>query len=147
MTALPPLDRFLCFSLYSANLAFQRLYQALLAELDLTYPQFLVMAALWERDDRTVGELGGALSLESSTLTPLLKRLESRGFVARARDPRDERQVRIRLTAEGRAIEARAAALPRCVFEATGLTPEGLDALRTELVTLRAHLEAATPAR
>lgn len=147
MTALPPLDRFLCFSLYSANLAFQRLYQALLAELDLTYPQFLVMAALWERDDRTVGELGAALSLESSTLTPLLKRLEARGTVARARDPHDERQVRVRLTTDGRALEARAAALPRCVFEATGLSPEGLDDLRDALVTLRAHLEAATPPR
>src|ERR1700751_3159022 len=93
------LDEFLCFEVYSANHAFNRVYQPLLDKLRLTYPQYLVMVLLWERDGQTVGELGARLSLESNTLTPLLKRLEALGHVKRSRDPADERQVRVQLTA------------------------------------------------
>jgi DNA-binding MarR family transcriptional regulator len=139
------LDDLLCFSVYRVNLAFQRVYQPLLADLGLTYPQFLVMVALWERDDRSVGELGGALSLASSTLTPLLKRLEARGFVARARGRADERQVRVTLTPEGRAARERLAGLPACVFAATGLTAAEVSDLRTRLLALRGNLEGAAP--
>lgn len=89
------LDDFLCFAVYSVNHAFTRVYKPLLDKLDLTYPQYLVMDLLWERDDQTVGELGKKLFLESSTLTPLLKRLQSLGHVERSRDPADERQVRV----------------------------------------------------
>ena len=92
------LGEFLCFAVYSASHAFNRVYKPLLDELGLTYPQYLVMVLLWEQDDQTVGSLGEKLFLESSTLTPLLKRLEALGYVKRTRDPVDERQVRVRLT-------------------------------------------------
>src|SRR5258707_12339396 len=92
------LGEFLCFAVYSANHAFNRVYKPLLDELGLTYPQYLVMVLLWERDDQTVGSLGEKLFLESSTLTPLLKRLEASGYIRRTRDPDDERQERACLT-------------------------------------------------
>ena len=98
------LSEFLCFAVYSASHAFNRVYKPLLDELGLTYPQYLAMVLLWERDDQTVGSLGEKLFLESSTLTPLLKRLEALGHIRRTRDPNDERQVRVRLTDKGRAI-------------------------------------------
>ena len=104
----PKLDDFLCFAVYSASHAFNRLYKPLLDELGLTYPQYLVMVTLWERDDRTVGEIGERLFLESNTLTPLLKRMEAAGLVSRSRDPADERQVRLRLTAEGKGLVEKA---------------------------------------
>ena len=91
-------DDHLCFAIYSAGHAFNRIYKPLLGELGLTYPQYLVMVALWAKDDQTVGSLGEKLLLESSTLTPLLKRLEGIGYLTRTRDPADERQVRVRLT-------------------------------------------------
>ena len=93
---------YLCFSTYSANLAFNRVYKPLLDALGLTYPQYLALVLLWAEDDQTVGQLGDKLFLESNTLTPLLKRLEALGHVARSRDPKDERVVRIRLTDKGR---------------------------------------------
>src|SRR5258706_16439520 len=102
------LGEFLCFAVYSASHAFNRVYKPLLDELGLTYPQYLVMVLLWEQDDQTVGSLGEKLFLESSTLTPLLKRLEALGYVKRTRDPVDERQVRVRLTERGRALRERA---------------------------------------
>src|ERR1700730_6884427 len=101
------LGEFLCFAVYSASHAFNRVYKPLLDELGLTYPQYLVMVLLWEQDDQTVGSLGEKLFLESSTLTPLLKRLEALGHVKRTRDPVDERQGRVRLTDKGRAIRER----------------------------------------
>ncbi len=134
------LDHFLCFSLYAASHAMQRVYTPLLDELGLTYPQYLVLVLLWEEDDRTVGDLGERLTLESSTLTPLLKRLEVAGLVTRTRDPGDQRQVRVRLTPAGSALRERAAAIPWCVFEASGLAPEDLDRLRGELDALRHRL-------
>src|SRR5436190_22787125 len=94
----------LCFAIYSTAHAFNRVYKPLLDALGLTYPQYLVMLILWEREGPSVSEIGERLHLDSGTLTPLLKRLEAAGLVRRARDPADERQVRIALTLKGRAL-------------------------------------------
>src|SRR5262245_11906987 len=99
------LSDFLCFAIYSANLAFGRAYRPLLDKIGLTYTQYVTMIALWEEDDQTVSELGEKLCLESHTLTPILKKLESLGFVERRRDPADERQVRGSLTSTGRKLQ------------------------------------------
>lgn len=136
------LDHFLCFSLYATTHAMQRVYAPMLADLGLTYPQYLAMVVLWERDDCTVGELGQRLLLESSTLTPLLKRLEAAGLLSRARDLRDERQVRVRLTAAGRDLRSRAEPIPACVFEASGMCVDELVALKQQLDALRERLNA-----
>lgn len=131
---------FLCFSVYEAGHAFNQLYRELLADLGLTYPQYLVMTLLWRRDDRTVKELGHKLGLASNTLTPLLKRLESNGLLGRRRDPADERSVRIVLTDAGRDLEARAKIVPERVGEATGLTQAELADLNATLRRLRSAL-------
>jgi DNA-binding MarR family transcriptional regulator len=137
-----PLDvnDFLCFAIYSAGHAFNRVYKPLLDALELTYPQYLVMVALWANDDQTVGKLGEKLFLESSTLTPLLKRLEKIGYVDRSRDPADERQVRVRLTDLGRALKARAKDFPSCILDATGLSIEALVRLQGEIASIRDHM-------
>lgn len=134
------LDHFLCFAIYSANHAFNRVYKPLLDELGLTYPQYLVMVVLWEKDGVTVGAIGERLFLESSTLTPLLKRLEGLGLVTRSRDRNDERQVRIGLTDAGRALRGKAAGVPACIFEASGLDVETGMRLKRDLNALRARL-------
>jgi DNA-binding MarR family transcriptional regulator len=135
------LDDFLCFAVYAAGHAFNRVYKPLLDDLGLTYPQYLVMTALWEKDDQTVGDLGDQLSLEYSTLTPLLKRLEGLGMVSRRRDPADERQVRVRLTAQGAALQRRASSLPSCIQEASGLSEAELKRLKDDIARLRESLE------
>lgn len=137
------LGGFLCFAVYSASHAFNRVYKPLLEALGLTYPQYLVMVALWEQDDQTVGALGAKLFLESSTLTPLLKRLEAQGQVTRSRDPQDERQVRVRLTPAGHALKDRAAEVPSCILAASGLDLDNLRRLQAEITALRDSLEAA----
>lgn len=134
------LDNFLCFAIYSANHAFTRVYKPLLDQLDLTYPQYLVMVVLWEKDDQTVGSLGEKLFLESSTLTPMLKRLEAMGYVSRVRDRTDERQVRVRLTDTGRALRQKANAVPAGIVDATGMEPADLARLRKEIAALRTAL-------
>ncbi|SMH56228.1 MarR family winged helix-turn-helix transcriptional regulator [Azospirillum agricola] len=106
------LDRQLCFALYSASNRITRLYRPLLDKLGLTYPQYLAMLVLWERSPRTVGELGDALDLDSGTLTPLLKRMEANGLVARRRDPADERRVIVELTDAGAALREPALSVP-----------------------------------
>lgn len=141
--ALPGIEEMLCFSIYSAGHAFNKIYKPLLDELGLTYPQYLVMVALWAKDEQTVGALGEKLSLESSTLTPLLKRLESNGYLARKRDLADERQVRISLTSAGAALRGRAADVPKCIASATGLTEEALRRLTGEIAALRKGLLAS----
>lgn len=141
------LDDFLCFAVYSAGHAFNRLYRPLLDRLGLTYPQYLAMVALWERDDRTVGELGERLGLESNTLTPLLKRLQAMGLIRRERDPRDERVVRLRLTDQGRALEGPACAVPAELLGASGLDLAALTRIRGELATLTAALARAEQAQ
>lgn len=142
-TCLPDLPELLCFAVYSTAHAFNRVYKPLLDRLGLTYPQYLVMVRLWTQDDQTVGALCGALHLESSTLTPLLKRVEALGLVSRRRDPADERQVRVSLTPAGQALHAQAQDVPACILAATGLTPEALQRLTTTLNTLRDTLTEA----
>lgn len=109
------LDNFLCFSLYAASHAFTRFYKPLLEPLGLTYPQYLVMVVLGQDNGQTVGQIGERLQLESSTLTPLLKRMEASGLLRRRRDDADERQVRATLTETGQALLLRAKTLPACV--------------------------------
>ena len=139
---------FLCFAVYAASHAFTRVYNPLLDALGLTYPQYLVRVMLWEQDDQTVGSLGDKLFLESSTLTPLLKRLEALGLVKRSRDPNDERQVRIRLTAAGERLREHAAHVPNCIAEASGLTSAEARRLVVDVTALRNSLDdAASSAR
>lgn len=145
-TVTPPsppellLDNQLCFALYSASLAMTKLYKPLLDALGLTYPQYLVMLALWERDGLTVSELGERLFLDSGTLTPLLKRLEAAGLLVRLRDVQDERRVRITLTGQGRALRDGAQPIPHCVLARTQCTPADIGALTAQLHALRDRL-------
>ncbi|ADJ64549.1 MarR family transcriptional regulator [Herbaspirillum seropedicae] len=106
------LDHQLCFAMYSASLAMTKAYKKLLAPLDITYPQYLVMMVLWEKDQVTVSELGGRLFLDSGTLTPLLKRMEAMGLLHRTRDAEDERRVLVSLTPAGRALREKAKTVP-----------------------------------
>jgi MarR family transcriptional regulator, organic hydroperoxide resistance regulator len=134
------LDQQLCFALYSSSLAMTKLYKPLLEPLALTYPQYLVMLALWERDGATVSELGLRLTLDSGTLTPLLKRLEVAGLLARQRDTEDERRVLVRLTGAGRALKSRAAKVPPQVACATACSLDELALMTTRLKQLRDDL-------
>ena len=136
------LDSFLCFAIYSTGHAFNQFYRPLLDAIGLTYPQYLVMVTLWTANDQTVKALGEKLSLEFSTLTPLLKRLEAAGYLTRARDPDDERQVRLRLTAAGRALKSRARSIPSCVSDALGLSTGQLKQLQADLLAIRDRLQA-----
>jgi DNA-binding MarR family transcriptional regulator len=136
------LDHQLCFALYSASLAMTKLYKPLLEEVGLTYPQYLAMLVLWEHDDVTVSELGERLHLDSGTLTPLLKRLESAELVTRLRDVQDERRVLIRLTAAGRKLKSRAARIPGCVLQATQCDVAEVLALTHQVQALRDRLTA-----
>ncbi|MBO9476430.1 MarR family transcriptional regulator [Shimia sp. R11_0] len=135
------LDRMLCFEVYSTEHAFARLYKALLAPYGLTYPQFLVLVLLWEQCPQTVNGLGGQLGLQSSTLTPLLKRMEKAGLVVRTRDPEDERRVRVSVTAAGKALRANVHDIGRCVADATGMEEAELFDLMRSLRRLRSGLE------
>ncbi|MFF5780364.1 MarR family winged helix-turn-helix transcriptional regulator [Streptomyces virginiae] len=114
----------LCFALYAASRAVTASYRPLLDQLGLTYPQYLVMLALWERDSLSVRDLGAALQLESSTLSPLLKRLEANGLVLRERRVDDERSVAVRLTEAGAALQVKARTVPLAIGDAMNLTPE-----------------------
>jgi DNA-binding MarR family transcriptional regulator len=134
------LDNQLCFALYSANLAMHKLYRGLLKDLELTYPQYLVMLVLWERDGLMVSEIGERLFLDSATLTPLLKRLEASGLLTRARAVSDERQVIITLTDAGRTLRAKAQVVPEQVMCATACELDELVQLREELARLRGSL-------
>jgi DNA-binding MarR family transcriptional regulator len=135
------LGEFLCFSIYSASHAFNRVYQPLLKELDLTYPQFIALVLLWAQDGQTVGELGQKLFLQSNTVTPMLKRLEALGYIKRSRDSADERQVRINLTEAGRKLRLQASSIVRCVRDATGLQDKQVKTLIAEVDALRKALE------
>ncbi len=132
------LSDFLCFAVYSANLAFGKAYKPLLEKLGLTYTQYITIVALWEQDDQTVGSLGEKLFLESNTLTPILKKLEAMGFVERQRDPADERQVRIGLTKNGRRLREKAREVS--LAGATGLAPDEFARLQKTIVTMRNNL-------
>lgn len=124
------LDQHLCFALYSATRAMTAAYRPVLTELNLTYPQYLVLLVLWEEGPVTVGRLGERLHLDSGTLSPLLKRLAANGFVVRQRSRSDERQVEIDLTDAGRALEQRAQCIPEELFRATGLSVDDAEQLR-----------------
>ncbi len=134
------LDQQFCFALYSANLALNKVYRKLLAKLNLTYPQYLVMLILWERDEVMVSEIGDHLFLDSATLTPLLKRLEAAGLLMRSRSAEDERQVIIRLTDQGRSLRETARSVPDEVLCATACSEETLTDLKRQLERLRAQL-------
>lgn len=137
------LSQQLCFAVYAAGHAFNRAYKPILAPLGLTYPQYLVMLVLWQQDDVTVTEIGSRLQLDSGTLTPLLKRLEGSGLVARHRDKTDERQVRIQLTEKGTALRDRARKVPAEIARLIDRPLAEIMALRSELSDLRAALEKA----
>ena len=134
------LDKQFCFALYSASHAVTRTYKPLLDRLGLTYPQYLVMLVLWEQDDVLVKDIGARLFLDSGTLTPLLKRLEANGLLARIRDTVDERQVRIVLSDEGRALRVRALEVPEQILCATNQPVPELGRLRDALSNVRSEL-------
>jgi MarR family transcriptional regulator, organic hydroperoxide resistance regulator len=135
------LSNFLCFAVYSANLAFGRAYKPILDALGLTYTQYIAMVALSEEDDQTVGVLGEKLFLESNTLTPILKKLEQNGYIRRQRDPADERQVRLSLTPAGRRLLDKDLGAP--LLEATGLGDE-FPVVQKSVSRLRDNLMRAT---
>jgi DNA-binding MarR family transcriptional regulator len=132
-----PLDRQLGFGLYSAFLAVSRTYKPWLDKLGLTYPQYLVLCVLWEHDDLTIGAIAARLDLEPSTITPLVKRLEQAGRVARQRNPADERQVKVRLTAQGRALRAKTRSLTDALYEKSGMAVDEVADLNRRVTTLR----------
>ncbi|MBS1168537.1 MAG: MarR family transcriptional regulator [Proteobacteria bacterium] len=140
-TVLPEIEDLLCFSVYSTGLAFNQLYRPLLDEIGLTYPQFLVMLALWSREGRSVKELGEALFLDSSTLTPLLKRLEAAGLILRTRNPRDERQVLLSVTERGDALRENAAAVSCVIRDAVGIDNQTAGVLRAQLDAIRTKIQ------
>ncbi|CAG9185158.1 MarR family winged helix-turn-helix transcriptional regulator [Cupriavidus pampae] len=137
------LDQQLCFALYSSSLAMTKVYKPILSELGLTYPQYLVMMVLWEREKLSVSELGNRLSLDSGTLTPLLKRLESSSLVTRERDSMDERRVIVRLTDAGWQLRQRARGIPEKLLCATQCSVEEIQTLTLRLQELRSTLESA----
>ncbi|MEY2953686.1 MAG: hypothetical protein RLZZ401_1773, partial [Pseudomonadota bacterium] len=134
------LDNQLCFALYSTSLAMTRLYKPLLDAIGLTYPQYLVMLVLWEQDGLSVSALGQRLCLDSGTLTPLLKRMESTGLLGRLRDVEDERRVLIHLTQAGRALKARAAHVPLCLLSAIQCGVPELVSLTRQVQAVRQRL-------
>jgi MarR family transcriptional regulator, organic hydroperoxide resistance regulator len=143
---LPPLESMVCFSVYSAGLAFNRLYRGLLSQFGLTYPQFLVLVSLQHRDGQKVSELGEALFLESNTLTPLLQRLEKAGLVKRQRSDDDERVVLLTLTPVGAKLTQDIGCVPPQVLEATQMQISEIVALTAKLNllagSLRKHAKA-----
>ena len=136
------LDNQLCFALYSTSLAMTRLYKPLLDELGLTYPQYLAMLVLWEKDGLMVSELGERLYLDSGTLTPLLKRLEASVLLARLRDVADERRVHITLSPAGRKLKTQAAKIPGCILTASQCSIPELITLTQQVQTVRDRLLA-----
>ncbi|NEX60589.1 MarR family winged helix-turn-helix transcriptional regulator [Noviherbaspirillum galbum] len=134
------LENQFCFALYSASLAMTKAYKPFLDKLGLTYPQYLVMLVLWQQDDILVKTIGEQLFLDSGTLTPLLKRLEASALIQRVRDEADERQVRITLTREGRALKKKAQGIPEQIVCASGQSASELSSLRNRLASLRKDL-------
>jgi MarR family transcriptional regulator, organic hydroperoxide resistance regulator len=133
----------LCFAIYSTAHAFNRAYKPLLGRLGLTYPQYLVMLVLWEGDGLTVGDIGERLQLDSGTLTPLLKRLETAELVKRTRSSEDERQVLIALTSRGLGLREKARNVPPAILAASACSVSELSAMKNQLIGLRDRLNAA----
>ncbi len=136
------LDNQICFAVYSAAHAFNRVYKPLLDPLGLTYPQYLVMLVLWERDGVPLKDIGEQLYLDSGTLTPLLKRLEAARLVKRTRSTEDERLVLIALTPQGQALKDRARAVPQSILAASACSASELVGIRNEIIALRDRLNA-----
>lgn len=137
------MDRQLCFALYSASRAMTAAYRPILTELNLTYPQYLVLLVLWEEDRVTVGRLGERLQLDSGTLSPLLKRLEANGFIRRERSLQDERQVEVTLTPAGRKLEGKVQCIPEKLGAQTGITEQEAADLRDAIHRLTDALTAS----
>jgi len=137
MTYIPTLDELMCFSLYSASMAINRTYKPLLDELGITYPQYLVLNVLWDEDGQTVGAIAERLSLESSTITPLVKRLEAASLVTRKRHKKDERRVLVSLTARGREMRQKSGCLGERLLARSGMRPEQMIALTQDAKRLR----------
>jgi DNA-binding MarR family transcriptional regulator len=135
------LDNQACFALHSTSLMMTKVYKPLLQALGLTYPQYLAMMVLWEKDGLTVGEISARLLTDPGSLTPLLKRLEAEGLLSRTRSREDERVVIVELTAAGRALRDKAQTVPQCILGASGFTLERLQKLQAELQALRGHLQ------
>lgn len=138
------LDELLCFAMYNASRALTARYRELLAPLGLTYPQYLVLMALWNESPLTIGELGHRLYLDSGTLSPLLKRLQSLGMIDRARSAEDERVVLVSLTTAGRNVRQQLAGVPEMMCETTGLNREDLADLRDRIDAVASHVRANT---
>lgn len=134
---VPTLDQQLCFSLYGASMAINRAYKPLLDALEITYPQYLVLSALWENDGLSVGAIGDRLGLDSSNVTPLVKRMEAARLVSRVRNPADERQVVVSLTDAGREMQARSTCLGQTLFAAGGMSVERLVRLNKDVQAFR----------
>lgn len=134
------LSDFMCFAIYSANLAYSRVYKPVLDELGLTYPQYITIVCLWEEDQQTVKALSEKLFLEPSTMTPMLKRLEAMGYLTRKRDMMDERNVRISLTDAGRLLREKGFGFGELTMKATGLSPEEFPLLQRAITDLRDNL-------
>ena len=137
-----PLEQQLCFSVYSAAHAFTAAYKPLLEPFGLTYPQYLVMLALWQKDGVSVKEIGARLHLDSGTLTPLLKRLQASGYVRRGRDPADERQLRVELTEEGQQLRWKVAEVRKSLVCSLGTTEAPIQALREQVDAITQALRA-----
>lgn len=135
------LDNQVCFALHSTSLLMTKVYKPLLQALGLTYPQYLAMLVLWERDGLTVGEISHRLLTDPGSLTPLLKRLEGEGLLKRTRSREDERVVIVELTEQGRALQAKAQNIPPCILGASGVSLERLQQLQSELIALRENLQ------
>jgi DNA-binding MarR family transcriptional regulator len=138
------LGDFMCFAVYSTNLAYSRVYKPVLEQLGLTYPQYVTIICLWEEDNQTVKGLSGRLFLEPSTMTPMLKRLEAMGYVQRERDSEDERSVRVSLTDAGRELREAAFAYREVTAKASGLSQEEFRVLQKAIVNLRTNLMDAS---
>ena len=134
------LDNQLCFALYSTSLMMTKVYKPLLQALNLTYPQYLAMLVLWERDGLTVGEVSTRLLTEPGSLTPLFKRLEVEGLISRTRSKEDERVVLLHLTEQGKALHEKAKSVPACILAASGVSVTQLQALQEQLLGLRGNL-------
>ena len=139
------LEQQLCFDVYAASRAINKAYRPLLEALGLTYPQYLVMLVLWEHEAQTVKQLGQQLQLDSGTLSPLLKRLESAGLLQRQRRSSDEREVEIQLTEAGRTLRQQASNVPASIFQALGLTATDYFELKRLLRQVMASVEATSP--
>jgi len=142
MTQTIPLEHQLCYSLYSTSLAVSRLYKPLLDGLGITYPQYLVLNTLWEKDGLSISTIAARLDLEPSTITPLVKRLEAASLVRRIRSAEDERSVRVNLTDQGKALSEQSRCLGETLFAKAGMTAKEMIALNQEIRRLRAALTA-----